>query len=76
MTTECGKCHHKFLKYAVTCPECGWARPKRRKVNKAMIASLALAAAALWMTLVFGSAIKKRDEMPFRPSQSATLRRY
>jgi len=74
MTIKCEKCNHKFLEYAVNCPECDWTRPVKRRVDTAMIVSLAFSVAALLMTFVFGSKIKERTEMPFQPSQSATVR--
>lgn len=75
MTTECAECRHKFLRYASHCPECGWVRPRRKKVNKVMIASLIGSAFALWMTFVLSAKFNQETGAPSRHSQPSGVGR-
>jgi hypothetical protein len=71
-TTECMNCRHTFLRYASSCPECGWLRPKQRKVNKPMIASLIASAAFLGLTLTMLVKYKRPDLATHADTQRST----
>jgi hypothetical protein len=47
---NCQECRHIFLRYARDCPECGWVRPRGRKMDRPMVASLIGSVVAIGMT--------------------------
>lgn len=53
-TIQCKRCDHTFLRYAASCPECGWIT-RRRKSHKARRIGILCSGIAIALTCFFAT---------------------
>ena len=78
-TIQCKRCDHTFLRYAASCPECGWIT-RRRKSHKARRLAILCSGIAIALTCFFATHIQSdtnscRPAMPSRSLASAASAR-